>query len=134
MDNNAFHHICILTNSYEKSLDFYMNILHFSLVKESKNFHNREYNTWLESCGMYIELQTPKNNNFQKYNKESEGVTHICFYNWDLDLLVKNMKLSNFNNFKLKNNKIIYKVEGSRLFKIFAPEGTIIEFRESMFL
>lgn len=36
-----------------------------------------------------------------------------------------------YNNFKLKNGEIMYKVEGGNLFKVIAPEGTIIEFRDN---
>ena len=36
-----------------------------------------------------------------------------------------------YNNFKLKNGKILYTVECGNLFKVIAPEGTIIEFRDN---
>ena len=48
MTIKMIHHICIQTENYKESLDFYTRILGFEIVKESKNFHNREYNTWLK--------------------------------------------------------------------------------------
>lgn len=55
------HHICIQTNSYDLSKDFYRNILGFQLISETANFHGRGYNSWLrEAGGFMIELQTAK--------------------------------------------------------------------------
>ena len=55
------HHICVQTNDYEASKRFYMQILGFSLVSETENFHMRAYNSWLRGPdGLMIELQTPK--------------------------------------------------------------------------
>jgi|GEM_PF-3614566 len=42
------HHVCIQTSKYEESLGFYTRILGFELVKETKNFHQRAFNTWLK--------------------------------------------------------------------------------------
>ena len=36
-----------------------------------------------------------------------------------------------YNNFKVKNGEVIYNVEGGKLFKVKAPEGTEIEIRDS---
>ena len=43
MSKKIIHHVCIQTNSYEESLDFYTRILGFEIVQETKNFHNRDY-------------------------------------------------------------------------------------------
>ena len=36
-----------------------------------------------------------------------------------------------YTDFKVKNGEIIYSVEGEKLFKIKAPEGTEIEIRDT---
>jgi len=56
----TFHHICIETNCYSKSIDFYKNVFGFCVVDKKHNFHNREYCTWLKKNDVIIELQTPK--------------------------------------------------------------------------
>lgn len=66
------HHICIQTNTYEESKKFYMDILGFELVKETPNFHERDYNTWLDLNGFMIELQTGKNTLFNITKKVRE--------------------------------------------------------------
>ncbi|MEG0135796.1 MAG: VOC family protein [Cetobacterium sp.] len=122
------HHICIQTSKYNESMDFYMNTLGFNLVKETKGFHGREYNTWLELNNFYIELQTPKTDEKTDY-KEKDGIVHVCFYVDNIDEKLEEI-LKTYKNFKLKNGKVIYEVEGGKLFKVIAPEGTIIEVRD----
>lgn len=123
------HHICIQTNCYEASKMFYIDILGFKLVKETKNFHGREYNTWLDLDSFFIELQTGKEY-LEKYNKDSEGIVHFALYEENLDKFVLRIKDKENIKFKKKDGDIIYKVENNKLVKLIAPEGTIIEIRD----
>ncbi|HKL42935.1 MAG TPA: VOC family protein [Clostridia bacterium] len=128
----SIHHVCIQTNDYEASLKFYSEILGFDLVKETRNFHGRRFNSWLQISGFMIELQTSKNNELlEKWHKTVEGIAHMCFMVADVHAAYKEIKSTGYNNFKIKENKVIYKVEDGYLFKVIAPEGTIIEFRDS---
>lgn len=126
------HHVCIQTKNYKESLDFYTNILGFKILKESKNFHNREFNTWIELNDFMIELQTAKaDEDLIQWNKSNEGIVHLCFMVDDIELELTKIKKLGYTNFKIKNNKIMYNVNGEKLFKIKAPEGTEIEIRDS---
>lgn len=125
------HHVCIQTNHYSESLNFYTEVLGFKIYKESLGFHGRAFNTWLQLNSFYIELQTGKNGEvLEKDFSSKEGVVHICFKVKELEEVYENIRLK-YNNFKSKNGKDIYEVEGGKLFKLIAPEGTIIEFRNS---
>lgn len=125
------HHVCIQTNSYKESLGFYKNILGFEIVEETKNFHTRDYNTWLKLGTFMIELQTSKKGeNLTKWNKSSEGIVHMCFLVDNVQEEFNRIKNLGYNNFRVKNNEVIYKVEDSFLFKLKSPEGTEIEFRD----
>lgn len=129
------HHICIQTNNYDLSLQFYTKILNFELIKETKPFKTRSYNSWLKLDDFYIELQTLKKDDIEiEYNPRSLGIAHFCLYNDNLEDLIESYRNKGFVDFKYKNKEIIYQVEGGKLFKIVAPEGTIIEFRDSILL
>ncbi len=133
--NRLVHHICIQTNSYERSLAFYTELLGFELVKETPDFHGRDYNTWLQLGGFMIELQTPKRFcDFGAYDKNLEGIVHFCLYAADFQQLYEDIKRSGTCRFLQKDKKDIYEVEGGRLFKIEAPERTIIEIRDRVTL
>lgn len=130
--NKYLHHVCIQTNNYKESLEFYLNVLAFKLEKETPNFHGRKYNTWISLGNFMIEMQTPKADEiFQKGSKSNEGIVHICFCVDDIVEEYQRIKNAGWNDFIIKNNEVIYSVEGGKLFKLIAPEGTIIEIRDN---
>lgn len=133
MSKKIIHHVCIQTNNYKESLDFYTKILNFEIIQETKNFHSRDYNTWLKCGDFMIELQTPKNNiPLSEYSTLNEGIVHICFFVDDIHSEYEKIKKCGYSKFKVKNGEEIYKVENGLLFKVKAPEGTEIEFRDSL--
>lgn len=125
------HHICIQTDHYEESVQFYTRILGFKLIKESPNFHSRQFNSWLQLNEMMIELQTNKENEeLIEFNNRNKGIVHFCMVVDNIEEEYMHIKNLGFNGFKSKFGEDIYKVENGKLFKIIAPEGTIIEFRD----
>lgn len=132
MGIKMIHHICIQTEKYIESLDFYTRILGFDVANETKNFHNREYNTWLKLDRFMIELQTPKTgDNFNKWSSLNGGPVHMGFLVDNVEEEYERIIGLGYNNFKIKNGEVVYKVEGESLFKIKAPEGTEIEIRDT---
>jgi glyoxylase I family protein len=126
-----FHHICIQTPCYDESLRFYVDILGFEVLKESKDFHTRKYNTWLKNSSIMIELQTEKEDEeFIPWSKHNAGIVHMAFSTRDVKEKYTEIKNKGCSNFKLKNGEELYKVENSYLFKVKAPEGTEVEFRD----
>lgn len=132
MKIKSLHHICIQTKQYEKSLKFYNEIMGFKIIKETADFHGRDYNTWLELGNIMIELQTQKKgkplNNWSSLN---EGPVHFCFLVEDIEEAYQEIKDKGYKDFKVKNGEVVYKVENGYLFKIKAPEGTEIEIRDN---
>ena len=131
MKSNYVHHLCIQTNSYKETVEFYTKGLGFELVQESPNFHGRDFNTWLKLGSFYIELQTGKQGEvLPTANSNSEGLVHFCIWVEDLEAEVERLQTLN-TKFKRKNGEIIYHVENGALCKLVAPEGTIIELRNN---
>ena len=127
------HHVCIQTNDYEATKRFYTQLLDFVLVSETENFHGRAYNSWLrESGGFLIELQTPKKDGrFSPYDKAAEGLAHLCFLVEDVEAEARRILAAGYDHFRRKNGQAVYEVLGSKLCKVVAPEGTIIELRDT---
>ncbi|MDU1411962.1 MAG: VOC family protein [Clostridium sp.] len=126
------HHVCIQTEKYSESIDFYTKILGFEIVKETQNFHSRAFNTWLKLGSFMIELQTPKKGDIlNNWSNKNEGIVHLCFLVDNVQEEYSRITSLGYNNFKLKNNKVIYEVEDGKLLKIKAPEGTEIEMRDT---
>ncbi|MCM1992147.1 VOC family protein [Oceanirhabdus seepicola] len=131
MIKRSIHHVCIQTERYEESLRFYTEIMGFEIVNETAGFHGRAYNTWIKLEDFMIELQTPKNGDkLNEWSNKNAGIVHMCFMVKDVEAEFKRIKSLGYNDFKIKNSEELYKVEGSYLFKVKAPEGTEIEFRD----
>ena len=131
MSIKGMHHVCIQTERYEESLKFYTDVLGFELIKETANFHKRDFNTWLRLGTFMIELQTgKKGDKLNCWNSLNEGIVHMCFLVDNVRDEFHRIAQLGYSNFKIKNGEKIYKVEDSYLFKIKAPEGTEIEFRD----
>ncbi|GFP75548.1 VOC family protein [Clostridium fungisolvens] len=132
MSIKMIHHICIQTEKYQESLDFYTRILGFHIVNETSNFHGRAFNTWMKLGSFMIELQTPKEGEeFNKWSSLNAGPVHMAFIVDNVEEEYERIKSLGYNDFKLKNGKVVYKVLGENLFKIKAPEGTEIEMRDT---
>ena len=131
MKNAYVHHLCIQTNSYLETLEFYTKALGFEMVQQSPNFHGRAFNTWLKLGDFYIELQTGKQlETLAPVNSNSEGLVHFCIWVEDLAFEVERLQKLHVH-FKRKDGEIIYEVENGALCKLVAPEGTIIELRNN---
>ena len=131
MSIKMMHHVCIQTEKYEESLEFYMRILGFVIVQETPNFHNRAFNTWLKLGNFMIELQTAKQGEtLNPWSSLNEGIVHLCFLVDNVFEEIERIQQLGYEHFKIKNGEIVYKVEDGYLFKIKAPEGTEIEIRD----
>ncbi len=132
MSIQMIHHICIQTERYKESLDFYTRILGFEMVSETANFHGRDFNTWLKLGDFMIELQTPKEGDkFNKWSSLNAGPVHMAFMVDNVKEEYERIRSLGYNDFKFKNGQVVYEVLGESLFKIKAPEGTEIEMRDT---
>lgn len=127
------HHICIQTPAYAASKSFY-EALGFELVQESPNFHTRDFNSWLKLGDFYIELQTAKTDEtLQDYSKHAAGPVHFALYVDDLEAEVARLEQLGVT-FLPKHGGNIYFVVDGHLSKLKAPEGTIIELRDTFLI
>lgn len=127
--NSRAHHICIQTNNYEKSVAFYKR-LGFTVEQQTTGFHTRSYNSWLALNDFYIELQTAKQHEQLVATTINQlGIAHFCVWVDTLDELVMQLHEAGYT-FKEKHGGKIYEVEGGKLAKVYAPEGTLVELRD----
>ena len=132
MGIRMLHHICIQTDRYLESLEFYTKVMGFETVKESAGFHGRAFNTWLKMGSLMIELQTPKQDEvFSPWSSLNSGPVHLAFVVDDVEAEYERIKGLGHQAFKLKNGQAVYEVCGAKLLKVKAPEGTEIELRDT---
>ena len=105
------HHVCIQTEKYKESLDFYNKILGFEIINVSENFHNRKYNTWLKLGDFMIELQTPKvGDKFDKWSNLNSGPVHMGFLVENVEHEYERIKNLGYTDFKVKNGEVRLRV------------------------
>ncbi len=89
MDIKAIHHVAILTNDYESSKHFYIDVLGFVALKETYREERKSYKLDLAINGQYqIELFS-----FPEYKErasfpEQKGLRHLAFAVDDIDIAV----------------------------------------------
>ncbi|MEW6548010.1 MAG: VOC family protein [Spirochaetota bacterium] len=75
--NIEFHHICIETDDYKESLAFYTKAMGFHILEEKRDFHGRDFNTWIRNGSVIIELQTPKIAGKELPSLGNRGIRHV---------------------------------------------------------
>ena len=96
MNIRRIHHIAILTDDYEKSKQFYTDILGFTILKETYREERDSYKLDLAVNGEYqIELFS-----FPEYKErasfpEAKGLRHLAFAVDDIDAAVDELKSKN---------------------------------------
>jgi glyoxylase I family protein len=129
----SLHHICIQTSLYSDSYRFYTEIMNGICIKVHKNFHDREYNTWIKIANVLIELQTAeKGTKLNNWSRLNCGPVHIAFLVDDVQKKYEDLISKGYSKFKLKDGSAVYEVLGKPLCKVIAPEGTEIELREDL--
>lgn len=80
MKLNSIHHIAIIVSDYEKSKDFYVNKLEFSIIRENFRQERNDYKLDLKvSDHIELEVFGIKNSPKRVSRPEACGLRHLCF-------------------------------------------------------
>lgn len=93
MNIKRIHHVAVLTDDYEKSKLFYIDVLGFKVIKETYRHERNSYKLDLAIAGTYqIELfsfpEFKERNSFP----ESKGLRHLAFEVDDVDEAAAELK------------------------------------------
>ena len=84
------HHIAIICANYEKSKDFYVEVLGLTIIKESYRAERQSYKLDLGLNGQYIiELFSFPNPPKRPSRPEATGLRHLAFEVDDIEQAVK---------------------------------------------
>jgi len=86
------HHVAIIASCYEKSKQFYMDILGFTKLRESYRVDRDSYKLDLDAGNIQIELfsfpHAPKRSSYP----EACGLRHLCFCVENIEKEVKTLE------------------------------------------
>ena len=77
---NKTHHVAIICTNYEKSMDFYVKKLGFSLIREVDRPQQKDMLIMLESGQTVLELFIKADALQRVDNPEALGLRHLAFY------------------------------------------------------
>ena len=128
MKVNKIHHVAIICSDYEKSKQFYLDILKFSLIKETFRAAKKSYKLDLRvGNGDIIELFSFPNPSPRPSNPEACGLRHLAFQVDDIDKTVDYLKSQGVEVEDIRIDEITEK-----RFTFFKdPDGLPLEIYES---
>ena len=124
---NKVHHIAIICSDYKKSLDFYKNVLGFTVLSENYRVERQSYKTDLALNDDYvIELFSFPEPPGRLTNPEATGLRHLAFEVNNLDESVTELNRLNISHENIRIDEFTLK----RFLFFKDPEGLPIELYE----
>lgn len=124
---NKIHHIAIICSNYEKSKQFYTEILGLEIVREVYREERKSYKLDLALNGNYcIELFSFPNPPARPSTPEARGLRHLAFAVENLDETVSFLESKNINTETIRVDEFTQK----RFTFIADPDLLPIEFYE----
>ena len=127
MNIKAIHHVAILTDDYERSKRFYVDILGFTVLAETYRAERESYKLDLAINGQYqIELFSFPTSKERASFPEQRGLRHLAFAVENIDeavaeLVLQNIVVQNVRVDELTNKKFCF---------FYDPNGQPLEFYE----
>lgn len=120
------HHLAIVVSDYEKSKDFYVNKLGFSIIREEHRQVQNDIKLEVQLGNCFLEIfgkQNPEPN----HGKPTRcGVWHVCFHAPDLDKTIAEL-----NAVGIPTDPIMVNASnGKRIAFFYDPDGLPLELHE----
>ncbi|NEP48264.1 MAG: VOC family protein [Moorea sp. SIO3C2] len=127
MKTKGFHHVAIICSDYEKSKQFYVEILGFSIIEETFRAARNSYKLDLQvGDGDRIELFSFPNPPERVSRPEACGLRHLAFQVDDIEASVNYLKSQGLDVEKIRIDE-----HTGKLFTFFQdPDGLPLEMYE----
>ena len=128
MNIKGIYHVAILTDDYQKSKDFYTNVLGFTILAETYREERNSYKLDLAINGHYqIELFSfPEYKERQSF-PEAKGLRHLAFAVDDIEEAVNELILKKVNVQGIRTDELTNK----RFCFFYDPNGQPLELYET---
>lgn len=126
MNLKEIHHVAIIASDYEKSKNFYVNILGLEIISEVYRKERDSYKLDLKIGESQIELFSFKNSPKRPSYPEACGLRHLAFKVTNIELEVENLLREGINVEDIRVDEIT-----GKKFTFFSdPDGLPLELYE----
>lgn len=127
MKLNKIHHVAIICSDYQKSKDFYVNILGLKIISENYREERKSYKlNLLIGKGEEIELFSFPNPPKRPSYPEARGLRHLAFEVDDIEIIVKELNSKEIDTEPIRKDEIT----GKRFTFFNDPDNLPIELYE----
>ncbi|MCT8976952.1 VOC family protein [Clostridium sp. CX1] len=127
MKLNKIHHVAIICSDYQKSKDFYVNILGLKIISETYREERKSYKlNLLIGKGEEIELFSFPNPPKRSSYPEARGLRHLAFEVDDIEIIVKELNSKEIDTEPIRKDEIT----GKRFTFFNDPDNLPIELYE----
>ena len=88
MNLKSVHHIAIIVSDHDRALDFYVNKLGFSVIRDCFRQERKDWKTDLALDGLELEIFTRENPPKRPSYPEACGLRHLAFRVADIEAAV----------------------------------------------
>lgn len=127
MNLKQIHHVAIIVSSHEAALDFYVNKLGFSIIRDSWRPDRRDFKTDLDAGnGVELELFSEENPPARVTHPEACGLRHLAFRVEDVEETVRELAALGIACEPVRVDEFT----GKRMTFFFDPDGLPLELHE----
>lgn len=127
MELNAIHHIAIIVSDYEKSKDFYVNKLGFTVIRENYRPEKEDWKLDLKvNDNTELEIFAPKNPPKRPSYPEACGLRHLAFKVDDIEKTVEELSQLEIECEPIREDEFTNK----KMTFFFDPDGLPLELHE----
>ena len=127
MNLKQIHHVAIIVSSHEAALDFYVNKLGFSIIRDSWRPERRDFKTDLDAGnGVELELFSEENPPARVTHPEACGLRHLAFRVDDVEETVRELAARGIACEPVRVDEFT----GKRMTFFFDPDGLPLELHE----
>ena len=127
MNLKQIHHVAIIVSSHEAALDFYVNKLGFSIIRDSWRPERRDFKTDLDAGnGVELELFSEENPPARVTHPEACGLRHLAFRVEDVEETVRELAARGIACEPVRVDEFT----GKRMTFFFDPDGLPLELHE----
>nr|WP_330407449.1 VOC family protein [Blautia argi] len=123
MKLDTIHHIAIIGSDYEKSKNFYVEILGFEVIRENYREERKDYKIDLRQGNVELELFIIPGRPKRPSYPEANGLRHLAFKVEDVEKTAKELQALGVETEPIRTDEFT----GEKMTFFFDPDGQPLE-------